>query len=157
MRACVRACGRAGDRNAGYEVTCFTLTHINHFPSQSFVCVSHRNHINQRPWQSTLCLRTAGRQTMADMRNIGPPKTLTRLAFSLCTSPVIRHWHYTKPECKDVMLLRHVLQTYPRRASFQFLILNHRQWQKYKVQVKLFLCKPCGGMGCVWRYSANHS
>jgi hypothetical protein len=40
---CVRVCGR----NAGYEVTCFSPTHINYFPSRSFVCVSRSNHITQ--------------------------------------------------------------------------------------------------------------
>jgi hypothetical protein len=40
---CVRVCGK----NAGYEVTCFSPTHMNYFTSRSFVCVSHRNHITQ--------------------------------------------------------------------------------------------------------------
>jgi hypothetical protein len=40
---CVRVCGR----NAGYEMTCFSSTHINYFTSRSFVCVSRRSHITQ--------------------------------------------------------------------------------------------------------------
>jgi len=104
-----RAGGRAGDRNAGYEMTCFTLTHIDHFTSQRFVCVSHRNHFNQRPWHSALFLRIDGRRTVADMRNIRPPKTITPLAFTLYTySPVIRHWRYTKPELRYVIATRFI-------------------------------------------------
>ena len=120
-------------------MTCFTLTHIDHFTSQRFVCVSHRNHFNQRPWHSALFLRTAGRRTVADMRNIGPPKALTRLAFSLYRySPAIRHWCYTGPELSYVIATGLIdLSTSGFPATFYF----KPQTMGHKVQVKS-LCKP---------------
>ena len=56
------------------------------------------------------------------MRNIGPPKALTRLAFSLCTySPVNRHWCYTRPELSYVIATGFIdLTTSGFAATFYF-------------------------------------
>lgn len=93
-----RVCVRAGDRNAGNEVTCFTLTHINYFTSQSFVCVSHRHHINQRQTTVFGILSSYCRST--DYGGHAKYRTTpTRLAFSPCISAATGHWHHTTPEC----------------------------------------------------------
>jgi hypothetical protein len=95
---CVRVC----DRNAGYEVTCFSPTHISYFTLRSFVCVSRCNHITQERGtrHSFLFLVLRDKRTQERSRHL----VMWSSYCVLCSKLKHKLWQHTDSQDSSVLI-----------------------------------------------------